>query len=248
MAGLKKHGIDANPFGSKFKDTEGGYDAGNGKRTYTHPSYTLFVTKIPDAESSDSVAQVFEYDEGFLQCRPVGHKARRMVFVDYDSISCATKGMQAHQGFRWEDVDEGLNIDYDKDARCKRNTALDAGHFEKFWPIGSRKAKVESDSELFARLKAESNPSGSKRPAADVPKAKPKAKAFAARLQIKSKDQSEERCSPAPAPEPASAAAAGVGLVTYDSSDSEDDPGKEQEDCSKRAKATRSPNKRAKTA
>lgn len=62
---------------------------------------------IPDAESSDAVQSVFEFDEGFLQCRPVGHKSKRMVFVDYDSIEHATRALQAHQGWKWEPVDEG---------------------------------------------------------------------------------------------------------------------------------------------
>lgn len=200
MAGLRKHGVDASPFGSKFKDTSGGYDAGNGKRTYTKPSYTLFVTCIPDAESSDSVAKVFENDLGYLQCRPVGHKSRRMVFVDYGSIDHATLGMQAHQGFKWEDVDVGLKIDYDKDARSKRNTALDEGLFEKFWAIGPRKPKAESDQEMFARLKAEATDD---RPTARAPvavavPARPKP-AILARFQIKGKPAVEQVAEVAPA-------------------------------------------------
>ena len=51
---------------------------------------------------------VFEFDEGFLQCRPVGHKSKRMVFVDYDSIEHASRALQAHQGWKWEPVDEGV--------------------------------------------------------------------------------------------------------------------------------------------
>ena len=77
MSGLHRFGVDANPFGSKFDASCGGYAAGNGQRTYTRPSYTLYVTGIPDAESSDAVQAVFEHDEGFLQCRPVGHKSKR---------------------------------------------------------------------------------------------------------------------------------------------------------------------------
>ena len=155
MSGLRRFGVDANPFGSKYSDKFGGFAAGNGQRTYTKPSYTLFVTGIPDAESSDAVASVFEFDAGFLQCRPVGHKSKRMVFVDYDTIEHATKALQAHQGWKWEPIDEGLKIDYDQDARCKRNTALDLGLYEKFYAIGPRKAPLESESEMFARLKAE---------------------------------------------------------------------------------------------
>jgi len=160
MAGLKRGGADANPYGSKYKDTEGGNDAGDGKRTYTSPTYTLFVTGIPDAESSDAVQFVFERDVGFMQSRPIGHKrGRRMVFVDYDSIENATKGLQAHQGHFWEEMDEGLKIDYDKDARSKRNTALDEGISEKFWSLGPRREIEETDSELFARLRAEAEES-----------------------------------------------------------------------------------------
>jgi len=161
MSGLRRFGVDANPFGSKYSDKFGGFAAGNGQRTYTKPSYTLFVTGIPDAESSDSVASVFEFDAGFLQCRPVGHKSKRMVFVDYDTIEHATKALQAHQGWKWEPIDEGLKIDYDQDARCKRNTALDLGLYEKFYAIGPRKAPLESESEMFARLKAEGVNAGS---------------------------------------------------------------------------------------
>eukprot|EP00928_Gymnodinium_smaydae_P049734 TRINITY_DN3339_c1_g3_i2.p1 TRINITY_DN3339_c1_g3~~TRINITY_DN3339_c1_g3_i2.p1 ORF type:complete len:321 (-),score=98.44 TRINITY_DN3339_c1_g3_i2:18-980(-) len=156
MAGLIRKGKDANVFGSKFKATEGGLDAGNGKRTYTTPSYTLFVTHIPDAEGSAAVERVFENDRGFLQCRPVGHKQRRrMVFVDYDSIEAATRGMRLHQGRKFAPEDEGLRIDFDKDARQKRNIALDQGRFEKFFPIGVRKAYVESEEAVFARERSE---------------------------------------------------------------------------------------------
>ncbi|CAE8592732.1 unnamed protein product, partial [Polarella glacialis] len=163
----------------------------------------------------------------FLQSRPVGHKSRRMVFVDYDTIECATKGMLAHQGFKWEDVDEGLKIDYDKDARSKRNTAMDEGISEKFFSVGPRKAKVESESDMFARMKAETSSGlsgGAKK--SQVPKAKvqPKAKAVVgAKLQVKGKasavatesqDQAEGLSSRAPA----------LGLVGYSSSEDEAEP------------------------
>mmetsp|Transcript_70804 Transcript_70804/g.207466 ORF Transcript_70804/g.207466 Transcript_70804/m.207466 type:complete len:282 (-) Transcript_70804:76-921(-) len=165
MSGLYKQGVEANPFGSKFSETSGGQDAGNGRRTYTKPSFTLFVVGIPDAESSDAVARVFDADRGFLQCRPVGHKqTRRMVFVDYDSIENATAAMQAHQGHKWEDVDAGLKIDYDQDARSKRNTALDQGLYEKFWAIGPRIARPPSDADLFTQLRSEAMEAAATRP------------------------------------------------------------------------------------
>ena len=191
MSGLRRAGEDANPFGSKFRDISGGYDAGNGQRTYTKPSYTLFVTGIPDAESSDSVEEVFALDKGFLQCRPVGHKSRRMVFVDYDAIEHATRAMQVHQGFKWEDVDEGLKIDYDQDARSKRNTALDQGIYDKFYPCGARTAKLESESELFARLREQSEQPASlsvRKSILKNSKTMTSSKAFKAAFQVKAKD------------------------------------------------------------
>mmetsp|Transcript_11543 Transcript_11543/g.21853 ORF Transcript_11543/g.21853 Transcript_11543/m.21853 type:complete len:230 (+) Transcript_11543:58-747(+) len=186
MSGLRRIGEDANPFGSKFQATSGGFDAGNGQRTYTKPSYTLFVTGIPDAESSDAVEAVFSLDRGFLQCRPVGHKARRMVFVDYDSIEQATQAMQSHQGFKWEDVDEGLKIDYDQDARCKRNTALDQGIYDKFYPIAVRKPRLETEAELFARLRDEAD-HNSKPPLKARKTQKQDAKGPAAQIHVKTK-------------------------------------------------------------
>ncbi|CAE7215185.1 unnamed protein product [Symbiodinium sp. CCMP2456] len=207
MSGLRRAGEDANPFGSKFRDTSGGYDAGNGQRTYTKPSYTLFVTGIPDAESSDSVEEVFALDKGFLQCRPVGHKSRRMVFVDYDAIEHATRAMQAHQGFKWEDVDDGLKIDYDQDARSKRNTALDQGIYDKFYPIGARTAKLESESELFARLREQSEQPTSLSVRKSILKnSKTGSKAFKAAFQVKAKDstpasEEAEQSEPPQAPE-----------------------------------------------
>lgn len=44
MSGLHRFGVDVNPFGSKYQDRFGGFAAGNGQRTYTKPSYTLYVT------------------------------------------------------------------------------------------------------------------------------------------------------------------------------------------------------------
>lgn len=193
MAGLKKYGVDANPYGSKFKDDKGGYDAGNGQRTYTKPTFTLFVVGVPDAESSDAVQRVFENDVGYLQARPVGHKtSRRMVFVDYGSPEHAHKAMIAHQGHKWEDVDEGLKIDFDHDARCKRNTALDEGRFEKFWPCGTRKKRLESDRDMFARLRAEAVEqthmmAQSAQTASVAPPQKKQRTGIAAKLQVKGK-------------------------------------------------------------
>ncbi|CAK9118687.1 unnamed protein product [Durusdinium trenchii] len=224
MSGLHRLGVDVNPFGSKYQERFGGHAAGQGQRTYTKPSYTLFVTGIPDAESSDSVQSVFEYDDGFLQCRPVGHKSRRMVFVDYDTIEHATKALRAHQGWKWEPVDEGLKIDYDQDARRKRNCALDLGLYEKFWAIGERKPPQESEKEMFARLKAE----------ADLPKTESKISkahgqaskgrgtgSLGAKIQIKNKEPKETETSAA-APGAATEPAAPSLLVNY-SSDSEEE-------------------------
>lgn len=257
MSGLVKQGVDASPFGSKFKDVDGGFDAGNGQRTYTRPSYTLFVTGIPDAESSDAVEVVFQDDPGFMQCRPIGHKkSRRMVFVDFDCIDHASLAMKRHQGHKWEDVDEGLKIDYDQDARCKRNTALDEGMFEKFWPIGPRVARAETDQELFARLRAEATndaepPSSLAAPMRKRPLAPVTFKAqsgAAARLHVK-KTAAQGPEGPALADEPNAAAAAAEqaadtaqpgslgGLAQYESEsedeededDFDEDEGEEEE-------------------
>ena len=45
------------------------------------------------------------------------------MFVDYDSESAATSGMQRHQNQRFKGVDgpHGIAIDFDKDPRQKRN-------------------------------------------------------------------------------------------------------------------------------
>jgi len=245
MAGLVRSGVDADAFGSKFKDTSGGFDAGQGKRTYTKPSYTLFVVGIPDAESSDSVAAVFERDRGYLQCRPVGHKtSRRMVFVDYDTIEAATKAMQAHQGHKWEDVDDGLKIDYDHDARCKRNTALDEGRYERFFPRGPRKVKAETDAALFARLRSEALMVAGSEPAARLAVVSPatplqampgKARSgVSARLQVREPGAAPLGAAPAAVLEAKPTAAelgggggnggVGLGLADcYDSSGSEDE-------------------------
>lgn len=192
MAGLKKRGEDANPYGSRYKAEVGGWDAGKGTRTYTRPTYTLFVVGIPDAESSDSVQRVFERDPGFLQARPVGYKtSRRMVFVDYDSPEHAHKAMIAHQGHKWHEVDVGLKIDFDHDARTKRNVALDQGHFEKFWPCGPRRARPESERDIYARLKSEA---AEKQVTQNQPvammqtRSRPKRAGLAAKLRIKDHD------------------------------------------------------------
>ena len=232
MSGLRRVGEDANPFGSKFKDSCGGFDAGNGQRTYTKPSYTLFVTGIPDAESSDSVEEVFAHDKGFLQCRPVGHKSRRMVFVDYDAIDHATSAMRMHQGFKWEDVDEGLRIDYDQDARSKRNTALDQGIYDKFYPIAARKPVAESESEWFARLREQSGTSSGTAPKTSltVRKAALKhskdAKNCSARIQVRARNDKADSCSSAEGAQNErvaenSAEASFASLVGYES-DSDD--------------------------
>lgn len=156
MSRLYRQGVESQAFGSRFKDLDGGRDAGDGKRTYTKQSPTLFVCGIPDAESSDRVAEVFKNDEGYLRCRPVSHHSnaaakRRMCFIDFDTILNSTAAMQAHQGHKWEEVDEGLKIDYDDDP-TKR---MGDGFYEKFWPICPRKPKVETDEEMWSRLKAE---------------------------------------------------------------------------------------------
>ena len=224
MSGLRRCGVDANPFGSKYQDKFGGFAAGNGQRTYTKPSYTLYVTGIPDAESSDAVQSVFEYDEGFLQCRPVGHKSKRMVFVDYDSIEHATRALKAHQGWKWEPVDEGLKIDYDQDARNKRNTALDLGLYEKFYAIAPRKAEVESESQMFARLKAESKEPNVARARAPA-KAKAPLGGLGAKIQIKSKDPKEIKESDGKTAKDGDESKA-TGLVQYSSDSEEEQPAK----------------------
>lgn len=233
MSGLRRFGVDANPFGSKYSDKFGGFAAGNGQRTYTKPSYTLFVTGIPDAESSDAVASVFEFDAGFLQCRPVGHKSKRMVFVDYDTIEHATKALQAHQGWKWEPIDEGLKIDYDQDARCKRNTALDLGLYEKFYAIGPRKAPLESESEMFARLKAEGSVQADKKRPGPGPSGPKASKAtgpsgggtLGAKILIRNKGPKDvnEKDASKEIPEESPVISESKGLVQYGSSSSEEE-------------------------
>jgi len=99
--------------------------------TRTKQSPTLFVTNIPQGISSSptfekQMRQVFEKDAGFFGVRIV----RKMCFVDYESIPHATKGMIAHQNFRFHGISlnhGGLLIDYDKDSRAKRNRAYEKG-------------------------------------------------------------------------------------------------------------------------
>lgn len=236
MAGLKGTGIDANPFGSKFQANEGGWDAGNGKRTYTRPSYTLFVTGIPDAEGSDAVEKIFMNDAGYIQCRPVGHKkARRMIFVDYATIEQATKGLQAHQGHKWEPVDSGLKIDYDQDARTKRNIAVEEGNYEKFWPLAPRREQQEDEESMFDRLRMEEEEfliaSRRRDTVRALGKGKAKAKAnakggFRAKLQITREGASLDASEALRANNDSAAAAdslEGVGALTGYASDSDDD-------------------------
>ena len=124
----------------------------------------------------------------------------------------------------------GLKIDYDQDARNKRNTALDLGLYEKFYAIGPRKAEVESESQMFARLKAESSSGSTTKSSKAPPAAKAKEKglgALGAKIQIKSKDAKA-------AAEVESKAGASGALVQY-SSDSEE----AEEQNVKRAKTDR---------
>lgn len=184
---MLRHGVESQAFGSKFKDLDGGNDAGNGRRTYTKPTPTLFVCGIPDAESSDRVAEVFREDEGFIRCRPVSHHTngpskRRMCFIDYDTVTNSSVGMKAHQGHKWDAVDEGLKIDYD-DAPSKR---MGSDYYEKFWPVAPRKPRVETDEEMWSRLKVEqATADADSRRAAFVPPASSAAGAFAARHRPK---------------------------------------------------------------
>lgn len=189
---------------------------------------------------------VFKHDKGFMQCRPVGHKkARRMCFIDYDSTDAATKGMQAHQGHKWENVDSGLSIDFDHDARSKRNTAMDEGNFEKFFPSGPRKEKAEDVGEQFARAQDEEAEAvladRLSRPVLAVRqlKSKPAKAAAAARLQIRNKaDGTTVLAAGAVAPAVAKAAdgegkrADGAlgGLLGYASDDEDDEEEDEEED------------------
>ena len=122
----------------------------------------------------------------------------------------------------------GLKIDYDQDARNKRNTALDLGLYEKFYAIGPRKAEVESESQMFARLKAESSGAATKSRAPPAAKAKEKGGALGAKIQIKSKDAKDAK---AAGGEVESKSGASGALVQY-SSDSEE----EEEQNMKRAK------------
>merc|ERR1719272_1346772 len=130
-----------------------------------------------------------------------------MVFIDYDTIEHATRGIQAHQNHKWEDGDVGLKIDYDKDARSKRSAAVDeAERFEKFWPIAPRTAKVESEAELFAQLQEQAD---EQRLQSLLPPRKAKRKeGKAARLQIKTAGQ-QGGCPEEPTTEGSAAGAAG---------------------------------------
>ena len=128
----------------------------------------------------------------------------------------------------------GLKIDYDQDARSKRNTALDMGLYEKFYAIGPRKAEVESESQMFARLKAESS-SGSATKSSKAPPAKAKEKglgALGAKIQIKSKDAKAAKA--AESEESKAGASGSSGALVQYSSDSE-----EEEQKVKRAKTDR---------
>eukprot|EP00927_Polykrikos_kofoidii_P005375 TRINITY_DN1212_c0_g2_i1.p1 TRINITY_DN1212_c0_g2~~TRINITY_DN1212_c0_g2_i1.p1 ORF type:complete len:308 (+),score=45.37 TRINITY_DN1212_c0_g2_i1:113-1036(+) len=160
MAGLQRPGAvrslaAKNPlYTTKYDDSNIARDAGSGLRTRTRPTLTLFVTNIPNAQTSETVKEAFANDEGFLQCRPVSRSGRRMVFVDYDSVACATKGLRRHQGQTWAGDSTGLSIDYDKDERAKRSRAIDTPNkWQRFGRAPVKRSKRESEGELFVRLK-----------------------------------------------------------------------------------------------
>eukprot|EP00039_Didymoeca_costata_P002347 m.59501 g.59501 ORF g.59501 m.59501 type:complete len:245 (-) comp11253_c0_seq3:270-1004(-) len=91
--------------------------------TKTRQCPTLFVTNIPRGRMSDLEA-VFKDDPGFDGVRSMRH----MAFVDYKSISFATKGMIKHQNERMPGLPRshgGLVIDFDRDTRAKRNRAYE---------------------------------------------------------------------------------------------------------------------------
>ncbi|KAK3262097.1 hypothetical protein CYMTET_29029, partial [Cymbomonas tetramitiformis] len=91
--------------------------------TKTKPSSTLFVGNIPAAAWFERVEIIFLEDEGVCNVREA--KRNTMMFVDYEDVQSATKGMLRHQNHCFPGVEknDGLCIDFDKDPDKKRNLA-----------------------------------------------------------------------------------------------------------------------------
>ena len=104
-----------------FKGNKGGKGTGvyNGfGTTRTAQSPTLFVTNLPPGLPTQALQQLFELDDGFSCIRTVRH----MIFVDFHDIRTATRAMQRHNNAKFEgfqNVKQGIMIDYDKDPRGK---------------------------------------------------------------------------------------------------------------------------------
>lgn len=97
--------------------------------TRTRQSPTLFVTNLPRDLPVVAVQAMFQNAPGFQQVRTVRH----MVFADFFDVRTATSAMQLCQNARFEgfeDVRQGIMIDYDKDARVKRNKAFSSGNYQ----------------------------------------------------------------------------------------------------------------------
>lgn len=97
--------------------------------TRTRQSPTLFITNLPRGLPAIALQALFSNAPGFQQIRTVRH----MVFVDFYDVRTATSAMQQCQNARFEgfeDVQQGIMIDYDKDARAKRNKAFSSGKFQ----------------------------------------------------------------------------------------------------------------------
>uniref|UniRef100_A0A7S2GI52 RRM domain-containing protein n=1 Tax=Octactis speculum TaxID=3111310 RepID=A0A7S2GI52_9STRA len=104
---------------------------------------TLYVKNVPEALPKSMLEALFGSEPGFTQVRIVRHM-RTMVFVDFDEMRDARSAMDKYQGFCFEGTEvaypddfhlaRGIDIDWDKDDRNKRNNAFEDGPQEPVVP------------------------------------------------------------------------------------------------------------------
>ena len=110
---------------------------GKGFSTQNAPAPTLFVSQVPASTPRRDVEELFAQEPGYIALRTVRH----MYFVDFDSVRQSTEAMRKYQGYTGFHVagkngqsvvspqpragaaglTGGILIDFDKDARSKRN-------------------------------------------------------------------------------------------------------------------------------
>jgi hypothetical protein len=92
--------------------------------THTHNIHAYIRTHTHTRTHIHKVEEVFKHEPGYFGYR----KMRGLGFVDFEDESFATKAMIAHQNHRLPGVPMtrgGIIIDFDRDARTKRNKAYE---------------------------------------------------------------------------------------------------------------------------